>query len=246
MNIDFIPALTKHLLRGQVQEAVDLLVPWLHDHGATTGAIAGLLAVCPAVVYQNLITLLADILTGYPSIIVAVPVLFYAVPEHRRRFPESFLLPAVGNEPLQEAEHGLRFNGWAPIDTILPEIWVNCRQRRVEAQTWQICGAAAVFQSELMPDELPPSVLLEWWGNLFLRTGHCVSMSTGGLVLPYPAAVEAVRIMLAASQDPGHTENIENEPYDDRRFLDIADQVRAMRAGRDFGQSIRGQDTVIG
>jgi len=246
MNVDFMPDLTKHLLRGQVQEAVDLLVPWLHDHGATTGAIAGLLAVCPAMVYQHLITLLADILTGYPQIIVAVPVLFYAVPEHRRRLLESFLLPAVGDEALYEVEHGLRFNGWAPVNTILPEIWVNCQQRRVEAQTWQICATVAVFQSASMPDEIPPSVLLEWWGSLFLQTGYCVSMSTGGLVLPYPAAVEAAQIMRAASQDPGHTENVENEPYDDRRFLDIANQIRAMRAGRNFGQSIRGRDTLIG
>lgn len=236
MSMDFMPRLATSLIRGQVWEAMEMLRPWLRDYGASAGAITSLLSVCPSMARRPLVTLLMDILTDYPRRIVGVPALFYAVPDHGRRAPESFFLPAAGDGMLIESGPEIEFVGWAPVDTILPDIWLCGQQRRVEARTWEICATVAAFKLQQEPDDQLLSPLLEWWGSVFLRTGHCISMSTGGFALPYPAAVEAAQAMAAASSD---AMPLSGGRYDEAWFLSVADHARAMWAGSDFRRSIQ-------
>jgi len=236
MKTDFVAALAELLLQNRIQAAIDALLPWLREHGSSVGAIADLLAACPAIASQRLIVLLADILTGYPRSTVGAPVLIFATPENRRRSPSKLLLPCQDTDAPQPGK-GLKFLGWASAKTIVPEVWLQSPKHPVSIEMGQICAAVAVFESHQAPDEPLPAIGPEWWGHLFLQTGCCVSMTAAEPLLPYPSAVEAAQIMLDASRKIASSKHLEL-CYALPRFLGTAGQLRAIREGVTFGQSV--------
>jgi hypothetical protein len=156
--------------------------------------------------------LMRDLLSRYPATIVGIPMLLQAAPDFEdptTTWATGLALPTPesgDNRPCEELE----FLGWIPAESQLPlALPFDAEQYPREVPWMKPKGLVVLFRSK--PDlfdldsiELPN----QWWGKLFRNVSANVHL-TARMVLPYPDAIEAARLLQALSRgepapDKGH------------------------------------------
>lgn len=183
---------------GDIQRGLDVLRNWL------TVAEPGepelmLLATNPSV-RPKLALLMRDLLSMYPTSIVGVPLLIVASPDFEDTtapWATNLTLPAAAPEH-QSPCAGLDFLGWLPPTTKLSLDLPLTLERATATIPWsKPTTVVALFRAttdffELDSIDIPNS----WWSFFFHKISANIYM-TGRLVLPYPDALDAARVMQA-------------------------------------------------
>lgn len=154
-----------------------------------------------AIAYRPRVALLMrDLLSRYPSTIVGVPTLLFATPEVEDTggpTPSALTLPFPAPDVGQPCED-LHFLGWLSADTQLPVALPFRPERYLTEVPWfQATSMVAVFRShpevfDLDTIELPNF----WWSEVFRSVAANIHL-TARLLLPYPDALEAARVLQA-------------------------------------------------
>lgn len=195
------------LARGDIRIAVDALRAWLET--AKPGDPEAALANClDQTVRSKLTLLMRDLVSRYPYTLLGAPVLMYLAfnDEHSGDLRPSssyrINLPRPSLESM-EACSNLQFVGWLPIDTPLPiELPYRPESYELQVPVDKIVSAVALFRST--PDiyefdhiDIPNA----WWASLFQGAGPVSVHLSTRLLLPYPDALEASRVMLSVAQE---------------------------------------------
>lgn len=199
------------LQKGRVRDAVQVLQAWLTE--AALGEPEALLSACPDEWRPKLALLLRDLLSRYPCTVLGAPVLLHCAedtddtlldcrpPKQQSAAAARHLqLPYPSREFAQPC-HDLHFLGWLPLDAQLPvALPFHPERYAARAPLNEICASVALFRSH--PDvfdldqlELPN----QWWGEVFRPIQGNVQLSAR-MLLPYPDALEAARILEAAAR----------------------------------------------
>lgn len=186
------------LKKGNVKEGLEAVRSWLLT--ARPGDPKALLQQCTPSLRPKLALLLRDLLSSYPSTIVGCPVMVYPLPDSTGRPTANLKLPFPLGEACRPCSD-LHFMGWLTCEEEAP-LGLPFRPERHKTELpWnEISTVVALFRShpgvfELDNIELPPL----WWGELFLNTEGNIHLSAR-LVLPYPDALEASRILQASAR----------------------------------------------
>ncbi len=239
MTANTIVSVLSELLReGKIQQAIDLLAPWLDEHGSM--GLAVLLTLIPRRALHQSILLLRDLIDGYPRQLIASPTLLCVHPDECYRgghvftqepYPgtsDAFVLP--GKRPhMVEPADGLTFLGWVSVSEISPNIGQEIAQAPEVRIPWgSISAAVGIFERDPLDDGPVPEVPSEWWGDLFRGLDCCAALASP-VMLPYAEAVEYARRMWVSSKPRGWT--IHEPPC---YFLHYEDQARAHEDGLRF------------
>ncbi|WP_126223531.1 hypothetical protein [Burkholderia ambifaria] len=192
-------ALEAALVSGNVARGIELLRDWLVT--AQEGEPETLLRDTPPGVRPKLALLMRDLLARYPATLVGAPVLMFAQPdsEAAQQQLSHVTLPFPTREAAQPCAD-LHFLGWLPVDTALPVPQPFRPERyRITVPWFKPSAAIAVFRShpgvfDLDTIELPNM----WWAELFRPVSGSIRLSSR-MLLPYPDALEAARVMLASA-----------------------------------------------
>lgn len=210
-----LSSLLTTLNTGQVIKSVELMRAWLAD--AAPGEPEKLLAECDKAVRPKISLLMRDLLSRFPSTVLGAPVLLYCSDEipdldecrpSRTQSACSIQLPYPPRENNQPCAD-LHFIGWLPLATQLP-VRFPFRPEHHDARLPlnKIQAVVALFRSrpevfDLDQLELPNT----WWGELFRPINGNVHLSAR-MLLPYPDALEAARVLHAAARgEPLPTNN---------------------------------------
>lgn len=194
--------LVSALRGGRVAESIGLMQDWLKT--ARPGEAPRLVNDCPARVRPLLTTLMRDVLSGYPAVLLGCPLLIYAAPVIELDSPLSpcLWLPTLRSGSAQPCE-GLQFEGWLPVGAEPPVNLLPQPFKPTVPVSWRTPTAAvALFRHDPETDVEDIDVPSPWWGDLFLSTPGQVRLS-GKTLLPYPDALEAAaRLQAAARGEP--------------------------------------------
>lgn len=205
MGIDVLPSVISSLTRGDVSKSVLLMRSWLQT--AEPGEPEALLAEAPASMRPRLALLLRDLMARYPATILGAPVLLYI-----SESPSGECLPPLADgtryielpfptgDSIQPCSD-LHFLGWLPADAQLPlQLPFRPERHKTKAPLEQMFACVALFRSN--PDvfdydtlELPNL----WWGELLRPVDGNIQLSAR-LLLPYPDALEAARVLQASAR----------------------------------------------
>lgn len=194
--------LESHLKSGDVRKSLAVMRDWLL--AAEPGEPELLLAEASDSLRPKIALLMRDLLSRYPSTIVGVPMLVMAAPDFEdagagawaKYLTLPFPAPA-DSSPCEE----LHFLGWLPADTPLPlELPFHPERYSSEVAWLKPTSVVALFRShpglfDLDTVELPN----HWWGLLFRSVSANIHMSAR-LLLPYPDALEASRLLQACAR----------------------------------------------
>ena len=142
--------------------------------------------------------LMRDLLSRYPATIVGVPMLLVASPDFEDTsviWPSCLQLPVPAPDSRNPCED-LEFLGWLPAEAKLPLALPFDAEVYPHDVPWSTpTSVVALFRShpglfDLDTLELPNM----WWGSLFRSVTANVHLSAR-LVLPYPDALEAARVL---------------------------------------------------
>lgn len=184
------------LLRsGNISTSLTVMRKWLSQ--AQPGEPERMLSAAMDAMKPRLALLMRDLLSRYPTTLVGVPMLVYAMPD----FEGTGVCGAKMNLPFPTLEHTqpckeLHFLGWLSCSTQLPLSLPFHPERHATQIPWsRPTSLVALFRGQ--PDifdldqiELPNS----WWGYLFRACDANIHLSAR-MVLPYPDALEAARTM---------------------------------------------------
>lgn len=205
MEIGILSSMSTALQKGDVKKSLDIARDWLAT--ALPGEPEELLSQCPSELRPKLALVLRDLLSRYPATILGAPVLMYCTtddddtesPPASQSGLSGFSLPYPEPEFMQPCSD-LHFLGWLPFDAQLPvKLPFRPEQYLAQAPTNQIFAAIALFRShpdvfELEALDLPN----HWWGELFRPVAGSVRISAR-MLLPYPDALEATRVLHASA-----------------------------------------------
>lgn len=199
------------LQKGEVRKSVELMQNWLTS--AQPGEPERLIARCPVPWRSKLVLLMRDLLSRYPATILGAPVLVYCTEEDDivsldcrpalsgANTTRNVLLPYPSTQDLAQPCFDLHFLGWLPQNAQLPLLLPFQPERYpVSVPINDISAAVALFRShpdvfELDQLELPN----QWWGDLF-QPVHCNVRISARMLLPYPDALEAARVLSTAAR----------------------------------------------
>jgi hypothetical protein len=200
MNDSFRSALTAALACSDIPRSIAALRHWLMR--AEPGEPEVLLReTFEAALRPRLVLLMRDLLSRYPSTILGAPVLLLALPDsaacHRQLTQLSLPFPTLDTaQPCAD----LHFLGWLPMAALLPvALPFRPEHHPVEVPWFKPTAAIAVFRSQpgvfdLDSIELPS----QWWGEVFRPTAGNIRL-TSHVLMPYPDALEAARVLHAAA-----------------------------------------------
>lgn len=183
------------LKAGNVSKSLTVMRNWLNQ--AEPGEPEKMLSAAMDSMRPRLALLMRDLLSRYPTTLVGVPMLIYAMPD----FEGPGVCGAKMSLPFPDPEHAqpcedLHFLGWLPCTTPLPLALPFHPERHATQVPWsQPTSLIALFRGspdifDLDQVELPNS----WWGYLFRSAAANIHLSAR-MVLPYPDALEAARTM---------------------------------------------------
>ncbi|KVP16925.1 hypothetical protein [Burkholderia ubonensis] len=196
-----ISQLESLLKKGDVRKSLEVMRGWLAI--AEPGEPEQLLVETSDAIRPRVALLMRDLLSRYPSTIVGVPMLLYAAPDFEDAssgWARCLKLPFPGPQAGQPCED-LHFLGWLQADTALPIALPFHPEKYPDEVPWmKATSVVALFRShpglfDLDSVELPN----QWWGTLFEPVSANIHL-TARLLLPYPDALEAARVMQACSR----------------------------------------------
>lgn len=177
-------------------------------NSAQPGDVETLISRCPGELRNNLLVLLRDLLMQFPRAVFGMPCLL----QHSRSgalegdlfVQDGIALPVAIGE-MAEPVPGLAFIGWAKPGSALTS---TCGQPVLDAVTLtpgMATGAIALFKAsdenlvyneEASSTDDGPWLSLSdfWWGRLMAGVPGSLLLQAHRL-MPYPEAVEAVRVM---------------------------------------------------
>jgi len=193
------PALSAAFATADIPRSIELLRNWLIT--AKAGEPEALVRETRAALRAKVVLLMRDLLSCYPDTILGAPVLLFPYPDSDacRRQMISVTLPSPTPDTVQPCAE-LRFLGWLPTDALLPVALPFCPENHSVTAPWfKPTAAIALFRSHAdMFDynsiELPNA----WWGELFRPTAGNIRLASR-VLLPYPDALEAGRVLEAAA-----------------------------------------------
>jgi|GEM_PF-3185538 len=149
----------------------------------------------------RLILLMRDLLSHYPYTILGAPVLLLAQPDSAacRRQMTQLSLPFPTPDTAQPCAD-LHFLGWLPMAALLPvALPFRPEHHSVVVPWFRPTAVIAMFRSQpsvfdIDNIELPS----QWWGELFRPTAGNIRL-TSHVLMPYPDALEAARVLHAAA-----------------------------------------------
>jgi len=148
----------------------------------------------PQPMRERYITLLNDVLSGYPHVCFGVPVLMYAMTP---TYPGSMLeLPLPDHQP---PDSGIQRCSWLGLSTLHSEAPFGSQEGPVLLPPFQTTSAVLRFYCQ---GESAPELNDEWWGDLF-RTMPANVCITTGTPMTWPQAVEYAAMMLYAEGTAG-------------------------------------------
>lgn len=184
------------LKQGSYSAAIAEMRIWLSK--AQHGDPERLLSHCAKPLRPKIALLMRDLLSRYPTTIVGCPVLMYPT----RSDESTGMVPRL---PVPAAEvrwpcKDLLFLGWANPDEQLPLQTPVRTDKALQLEWDEFSCLVALFRAnpdvfDLDSIELPSM----WWGELFLPFPGNIRISAR-LVLPYPDALEAARVLQAAAR----------------------------------------------
>lgn len=161
-------------------------------------AVPYLIESCPPEQQAKLILLLSDLLARYPQNLAACPVLLYPMQLDKTvQYNELGMGLPVTRSSLRSPAKDVNFLGWLPAQPLLarPDEYLAA-QGQLRAPWYQCSAALAVFE---VPESFfgleEAHIAPQWWSDLFFPTAGAIKL-TARLMLPYPQAQEAARIML--------------------------------------------------
>jgi len=196
-----ISQLESSLKAGDIKKSLEVMRVWLAI--AEPGEPEQLLAETSAVNRPKVALLMRDLLSRYPSTIVGAPVLLFAAPDFEdttSTWAKCLKLPVPGPEAGQPCED-LHFLGWLPAETHLPvALPFRPESYSLDVPWMTPTSVVALFGThpglfDLDTVELPN----QWWGSLFRSVSANIHL-TARMLLPYPDALEASRVLQACTR----------------------------------------------
>lgn len=196
-----ISHLERLLKTGDIQRGLEVLRNWLAV--AEPGEPELMLLSASDAIRPKVVLLMRDLLSRYPATIVGVPLLLVASPDFEDTsapWSSCLTLPPASPEARQPCMD-MEFLGWAPSTLKLPLTLPIAPEQLSAAIPWsKPTSIVALFRTtsdvfDLDSVDIPNS----WWGTFFQDISANIYM-TGRLVLPYPDALEAARVMQAYVQ----------------------------------------------
>ncbi|MBU9199932.1 hypothetical protein KTD31_00765 [Burkholderia multivorans] len=191
-----ISQLERLLKAGDIRKSLEVMRGWLD--AAEPGEPEQLLTEASDEIRPRLALLMRDLLSRFPSTIVGAPMLVYSAPDFEdANWAQRLKLPFPGQDDNQPCAD-LHFLGWLHADTPLPiSLPFHPERYALEVEWQKPTGVVALFRShpalfDLDTVELPNF----WWANLFRPVSANIHLSAR-MLLPYPDALEAVRLMQA-------------------------------------------------
>lgn len=187
------------LQKGNIYGAMTLARAWLAQ--APAGAPESLLRECPKELRGRLALLLRDLLSRHPATVLGAPVLLYCRPDDTQHGqPRRIRLPfppAELNQPCSD----LHFLGWVARETLLPvPIPFQPERHVIEVPLLEPFAAVALFRSHPEVFDLDELVLPDlWWAEVCRPLPGTIHLTTR-MLLPYPDALEAARVLHASAR----------------------------------------------
>lgn len=225
LDTDQMAHLIAALMVARIPAALEQVQAWLPT--ASFADVAACLDLCPCDIRPRLVSLIRDVLTGYPDVLYGIPVLIYFEPARPAigYAAEHLELPLPDYSPPHESVTSI---GWMPLsilrdDTPLgPRPWPQYIQPYTTdcvILTMRVRGA----------DDAPPVPDDQWFADAFrVPDGDKITLSSG-TSMPWIDAIEAGCVLL--------TQALSNRPsYDTifRHFLPESAAFEAMRQGWKF------------
>ncbi|TCW80982.1 hypothetical protein C5O80_22635 [Burkholderia sp. SRS-46] len=182
-----------------IPRSVELLRNWLVT--AKAGEPEALVRETRAELRPKVTLLMRDLLSGYPATMLGAPVLLLAHPDSDscRRQMTSVSLPSPAPDIAQPCAD-LRFLGWLRTDTLLPVAPPFRPEHHPVVVSWfEPTAAVAVFRSHAGVFDYDSIELSNWWwAELFRPTAGNIRLASR-VLLPYPDALEAARVLEASA-----------------------------------------------
>lgn len=193
------PALSAAFAAADIPRSIELLRNWLTT--AKTGEPEALLLEMRPPLRAKVALVMRDLLSCYPATILGAPVLLLASPDSdscRQPMPQ-LTLPFPEADTAQPCAE-LRFLGWLPTDTLLPvALPFRAEQHAVAAPWFRPTAAVAAFRGHADVFDFDALALPNsWWVDLFRTTAGNIRLASR-VLLPYPDALEAARVLKAAA-----------------------------------------------
>ena len=185
------------LKKGDIPGSMRILQNWLGH--AAEGETEALLRDTSAALRPRLVVLMRDLLSRYPATLLGAPILLFARPDDHLPLPsrDTVTLPYPTPDASRPCTE-LHFVGWLPINAQLPICTPFQPHRYLVRAPWhQASAAVALFRSHpdvCDHDNLDLSNM--WWAELFRPIDACIQLAAR-ILLPYPDALEAARVMQA-------------------------------------------------
>lgn len=193
------PALSSAFAGVDIRRGIELLRNWLVT--ANVGEPEALLRETRTSLRPKVTLLMRDLLSCYPNTILAAPVLLLAHPDSDacRRQMASVSLPSPTPGTAQPCAD-LVFLGWLTADTLLPvALPFHPEHHPVTVPWFRPTAAVAVFRSHADVFDYDSIELPNWWwAELFRPTAGNIRVASR-VLLPYPDALEAARVLEAAA-----------------------------------------------
>lgn len=210
--------------RGDMYRALLEASAWLAN--AVPGTpVATLRKVSPAD-REKLALLFRDLLSKYPHTLLGAPVLYRYTSK-----PSIMLLPMPHPHFIWPNDQ-LEFLRWLPLAAEAP-VDISLPPRPMPVHTNQIGAAIALFRTTPQVFDLSELTIDNgWWGNLFEVPDDGTRVDVAAqMLLTYPDAIEAARVMLAAANG--------GEPPQHGGFLSDLAWQWALETGSLFRESQR-------
>jgi hypothetical protein len=193
------PALNAAFAAADIPRSIELLRNWLI--AAKAGEPEALVRETRAALRAKVVLLMRDLLSCYPATILGAPVLLLASPDSdscRQQMPH-LSLPFPEPDTAQPCAD-LRFLGWLPTDTLLPvALPFRAEQHPVAVPWFKPTAAVALFRSHAGVFDYDSIALPNsWWAELFRPVAGNIRLASR-VLLPYPDALEAARVLEAAA-----------------------------------------------
>jgi hypothetical protein len=193
------PALSAAIAAADIPRSIELLRNWLIT--AKAGEPEALVRETRAELRAKVVLLMRDLLSRYPATILGAPVLLLASPDSDscRKQMAHLSLPFPDAYTAQPCAD-LRFLGWLPAATCFPIALPFRPEHHPAVVPWfKPAAAVAIFRSHAEVFDYDSIALPDlWWAELFRATAGNIKLASR-VLLPYPDALEAARVLKAAA-----------------------------------------------
>lgn len=180
--------LTQSLYRMDLLPVIAWLREWLRS--ASYADIRAFSEQLPdAKAHAHFLSLVRDVITGYPGGLWGAPVLLY----YSAGTNSNLTLPLAEYAP----DPDITNLSWMPLDVLHRQVPYRPSGDLVSVCEDEVsCAILAITTHHAAPPELPG----EWWGDLFYPSPATRLRVSAQRVMPFPEAVEAGAALLAAVQ----------------------------------------------